>query len=550
MKILVAGSTGFIGSSLVNHFKDCGVATISLNRRSPAFHDTMNMTLEAFFKLEFDAFLNLDLAGFIYAIGDPQMQGKSSGETALLEKVLEKLESFEFKGKFLLISSNAANPDSGKSTDKYRSKLSNEYIDRKKTLESLVLQSKLNFVILRAPAVVGLEMNSKSHVRRLVYGRLMRTIFMHRIFGGTIEIITIQDLASEVGLALTAPTQTKIIEPIAPCYTWSNLARYLSSEATLNMYKGNGITPFHGKVCQVLPIDLRFLLFPHWVSKNVTGSDQIEQRHIHVIETIEALKTGAGIVQDWHVVTGASSGLGAETKKKLLGKGYNVVGVDVVPDIDSNEGANPERIGSYVFIQGDLGSEEFVRQLKKQLDTFRIAGIFSIAGIGPRAEAVHTSPISLEKIFDVNFFLPVTLYQFLISRSSRRSYFCFIGSSSGIVGLPRFSAYSATKSALVTYFYSVICEDQKNRVDIFGLVPSGMKTNFQQSNGVPSSPLDKYLLTDPAKVASNLIDWMESRNRKTTIQHSGISSSVFLIVRNLPFRIRNLIVRKLSEGSR
>jgi short-subunit dehydrogenase len=209
-----------------------------------------------------------------------------------------------------------------------------------------------------------------------------------------------------------------------------------------------------------------------------------------------------------------------------------------------------ESLGKFVFFQGDLSSENFVSELKKQLDSFSLAGIFSIAGIGPRSEALQTSPSSLRKTFDLNFYVPTSLYLFLKSKLARRSYFCFIGSSAGISGLPRFSAYSATKSALSAYFFSVICEDSRNQVDIFGLIPSGMKTNFQQNNGVPSSPLDKYLLADPAKIASRMIYWVESQKRKSTIKHIGISSGIFLIIRNFPFKLRMAIVKRLSDGNR
>jgi short-subunit dehydrogenase len=165
-------------------------------------------------------------------------------------------------------------------------------------------------------------------------------------------------------------------------------------------------------------------------------------------------------------------------------------------------------------------------------------------------EATNTSPSSLKKTFDINFFMPVTLYLYLRKRAPRRAYFVFVGSSSGIMGLPRFSAYSSTKSSLATYFFSVVCESPQDNVNILGVIPSGMKTNFQKNNGVPSSPLDKFLLADPSRVASQMIKWMGKGKRKSKIQHVGISAVLFLVIRNLSFGIKTSIVKKLSEGSR
>jgi short-subunit dehydrogenase len=548
-RILIAGSTGFVGRSLVNYFNQRDYVIYTISRRKDPGKPSYSLNTQDLLSMEGTTFANMGLDAFVYAIGDPQMQGKSDGEIELLQGIISKLESFSFTGKFILISSNAANPSSGLASDNYSRGLTNEYISRKQMLENALIESSLKFTILRAPAVIGPGMNDHSHLMRLIKKSTLRRVFQLPIFSGTVEVITADELAHEIENLMTLSKNVKIIEPVVPCYTWSNLARHINKGEELSFYKGNGIKLNQEKISRFLPVSIRFLLFPHWVTKNLGLSTQVSNRHQMNIETISHLKSTKKSVHDWHIVTGSSSGLGAETVRLLIMRGYKVIGVDIIPPAHQSDYLNPSQ-DCFRFIQTDLSSDKSVEQLLGLLKPLNIAGIYSIAGVGPRADATNTTKEILKKTFEVNFFLPVALYHFLGSTSQQKSYFVFVGSSSGILGLPKFSAYSSTKSALSTYFFSVICEDTSRIVDILGIIPSGMKTNFQKNNGVPTSPLDKFLLTAPSKVATQMVDWMENERKKSVIRHVGISGIIFMAIRNLPFNLKKLIVAKLSEGSR
>jgi short-subunit dehydrogenase len=493
----------------------------------------------------------MEVGSFIYAIGDPNLQGSTKGETELelLDLILKKLESLNFRGKFILVSSNAANPDSGYSSPEYRKTLVNDYIARKIQLENRTQNSSLNTSIIRAPAVIGEDMNATSHVMKLILNPNICRIFSLPIFRGTIELITNRDLAIEVDLIIRNDSDEEVIQPSTVSYRWRDLARYLIKERKLTAYSGSILSKRQERFARFLPLELRFLTFPHWITKG-DEKNLIELREQNVIKLLKKLISQQDVEEKWHVVTGSASGLGAETVKKLLSKGYKVIGIDITPISKSTATQEFLLSPKFKFLEGDLCNEEFLQKVKDYLREVNLKGIFCVAGIGPRSAISENTPSLVKKIFALNFIVPIELHQLLLERHQNRTYFVFVGSSSGVTGLPKFSAYSSSKSAISTYFFSAMCEEPKTKLDILGVIPSGMKTNFQESNGVPSSPLDKVLLADPSKIASTMVSWMENSKRKSKIKHFGISSAIFLVIRNLPYPLRSLVVKTLTEGTR
>ena len=156
----------------------------------------------------------------------------------------------------------------------------------------------------------------------------------------------------------------------------------------------------------------------------------------------------------------------------------------------------------------------------------------------------------IRSVFNINLFSPIELANNLRRKKERDSFFVYVGSSSGIEGLPKFSAYSASKAALHTYFFSMLCELEENDMRVFGMIPGGMKTNFQKNNNVPASNFDKILLKDPRKIAISLVNWSEMQNKKSQVKYSGISARLFLVLRNFPFFAKIKLVKSISEGTR
>lgn len=549
-KTIVVGGTGFIGRNFIKFLEENGRSCISIGRSSGRKLNCQQISLSDFSGYQSTEFLALNIGDIVYALGDPNMNSKSNSEGEILGNFLAKLEEFNFKGRFLLISSNAANPDSGYTTIKYNSTLRNDYIIRKQLLESIVLSSKLDSVVLRAPAVIGIDMNDSSHIKRILGNSLLARIMSLSIFRGSIEVLSINDLSKEILGALESKESRSVIEPCAPAYRWFRMSRFLSRSQDLTIEDINVLSRIEQGISRVLPTSVRFLVFPHWVTKYGDGYFSITERHLNVVNTLQQIRLGRTNLGKSLLVTGTASGLGAEISEVLLNRNYQVFGIDIIEPQQSDSVQKFLERDNFQYVQGDLNSNDFQNYLSSIIEMNNISGIFSVAGIGPRLSTEEISDVELKRIFNVNFFAPIGLASNLRRTKQAGSFFVYVGSSSGIEGLPKFSAYSASKAALHTYFFSMLCELKENDMRVFGIIPSGMRTNFQKVNNVPVSSLDKILLKNPRKIAVSLVKWSEGNNKKSSVKYSGISARLFLVLRNLPLFAKIRLIKSLAEKAR
>lgn len=550
MSILVVGASGFIGGSILTRYLEKSFACISVGRQSsPSVHGPY-VKLDEFFKFNDSDFLELRVTRIVYALGDPNFRGKSEGEYEILDQFIEKLEGFGYAGQFLLISSNAANPDSGYASAWYRKRIINDYISRKLKLEQRVLSSNLDCSIIRAPAVIGLNMKDQSHIKRIIESKKIGLLMSMPIFAGTIEIMTINDLFEEVEKMWAVGTPKNIIEPSVPTYIWSDIARHLRNNHDLERKSFKKFPIYRQLIGALLPTTIRFLMIPHWMTKGALDNEVLHLRHTNVVSMMRLLRQQDFIAGKSVVVTGAASGLGSIVSSQLIEKGYKVIGIDIVGIADSPNLQKFCQSEKFKYIKSDLGSNSFSAEAQILFDSSNIQGIFSIAGTGPRNPVNKQSIESNREIFEVNFINPLELLKHLVDRKVDGSFFVFVGSSAGILGIPNFASYSASKAALHSYFFSFLCENPIGPVKILGVIPSGMRTNFQLNNHVPVSSLDKILLTNPVKIATFIVDWAQSRKKKSRIVHFGFSSFLFNAIRNLPFGLKMFLVRQLSEGRR
>jgi short-subunit dehydrogenase len=548
-KVMVVGSSGFIGRNLVEYLNFEGRLCVTVSRNVPNNDSSNHILLKDFENFSFTDFEKYKIKEIIYSLGDPNMNGVKNNETVILEKFLTKLEEFHYKGKFLLISSNAANPDSGLASIKYRKTLRNPYIERKQTLENIALSSSFHVVIVRSPAVIGIDMNEFSHVKRILSNKVIGKTMSLPIFRGTIEIITIENLCKEVLNSLKNCHTKAIVEPTSPSYRWYRVARFLVSGTNLDLEMITILNRFQQRVSSALPISIRFLLFPHWVYKSGDDSE-LFNRHKDVLGTLSAIKNLNESQSKCMMVTGAASGLGAEVTKLLLRKNHKVIGVDIWEPNQNSQILQFQEDSNFNYICGDLSSSKFLKDLEKLMELNSVDGVLSIAGIGKRKRVKDLEMNELLEVLGVNFFAQAFLAHSLLRINRPNSFFVYLGSSSGIEGLPNFSAYSASKAAVQAYFFSLICELKEPGFRVLGVIPSGMKTNFQKANDVPSSKLDKFLLDDPAKVARFIVNWSDKKNKRSQVKYFGVSSRLFLSVRNLPFSIKLFLIKSISKGTR
>jgi NAD(P)-dependent dehydrogenase (short-subunit alcohol dehydrogenase family) len=153
------------------------------------------------------------------------------------------------------------------------------------------------------------------------------------------------------------------------------------------------------------------------------------------------------------IVTGASSGIGAATARRLAGHGANVV-------VSARRGDRLRALASeidptrtnVVPVVGDVTSEyDRATLVETTLERFgRIDALVNNAGYGTRGP-VETVPLDLvRKNYETNVFAVIALTQLVLPGMRARGDGCIvnIGSVAGRIARPLSSIYDSTKHAL------------------------------------------------------------------------------------------------------
>jgi short-subunit dehydrogenase len=311
----------------------------------------------------------------------------------------------------------------------------------------------------------------------------------------------------------------------------------------------NALNRVQETVARILPVNLRFLLFPHWISKCDSRDEKLFLRHKNVTVEMNKIKSYHKSPQFRVLVTGCASGLGKAITEELINLNCQILGID--RESKSHEVIHGfSKLKTFKYVQGDLADAHFRERISELIDSQEITGVFSVAGIGPRGMVKDGTLSDVTEVLNVNFFTNTDLARILLTANRKNSFFVYIGSSSGVLGLPNFSSYSASKSALDSYFFSLICELGSAEMKVLGVNPSGMKTGFQSRNNVQGSKIDRYILSDPRKIASRIVKWSINEKKVSSIKYLGISSFLFLCLRNFPFRVRVFTIKLLSRVPR
>jgi short-subunit dehydrogenase len=203
------------------------------------------------------------------------------------------------------------------------------------------------------------------------------------------------------------------------------------------------------------------------------------------------------------VVTGASSGIGEATTRRLLGDGWRVLAVARREDrlrelgtpyvaADLTQQDAPARVGEAV--ERELGGE--------------LRLLVNNAGSSERAAFADGGYENVRRTMDLNFDSVVRLTGELLPllRASAPSSIVNVSSVAGRVSSPKMGAYSASKYALAGWTDSLYLEEKRNGVHV-GLVLPG----FVATEGFPQKPLvrnpaTRWMVSKPEKVAAAIVD--------------------------------------------
>ncbi|MFQ5677133.1 MAG: SDR family NAD(P)-dependent oxidoreductase [bacterium] len=235
----------------------------------------------------------------------------------------------------------------------------------------------------------------------------------------------------------------------------------------------------------------------------------------------------------WALVTGASSGIGAEFSRQLGEKGLNLVLVARRKEIlDAKAEDLKDAFGIEVMTIGlDLTETNAIQKLYEKAKNIDIGLVVPNAGMATEG---NFSKIPLEEqnqVLVLNCMVPMQMAhlfgQRLIERG--RGGIIFVASTFGYQAVPYFANYAASKSYILTFGESLHYEFKRNGIDVTVLSPGLTSTAMPDSLEIDFSKLPmKAMPVEP--VVTRALDSLE-QNKASVIPGMMNNSMAFMAQR-------------------
>jgi short-subunit dehydrogenase len=205
------------------------------------------------------------------------------------------------------------------------------------------------------------------------------------------------------------------------------------------------------------------------------------------------------------LVTGASAGLGEEFARQLATQGVRHL-VLTARRLDRLEKLKARiETDSSVRVDihaADLASENAVTHLMAQFDTagFSPDILINNAGFGDLGTFETSEPAKVESMLAVNMAALTRLTQWAVPGMLARQtgWICNVGSTAGLIALPTFAVYAATKAYVNSFSEALRIELHGSGVHVLALCPGPVVTEFGQ---VASRPTGRRKFSAPAFLA-------------------------------------------------
>jgi len=186
------------------------------------------------------------------------------------------------------------------------------------------------------------------------------------------------------------------------------------------------------------------------------------------------------------IVTGAASGIGAAITGLLAGEGARVFAVDI------NEYADGEHAGDVIGHVCDVTDAAQVNAMVDEaMRQFgRIDLLFNNAGIGCLLETPDMDDATWKKVFAVNVHAILYACRAVIPLMREQGGGAIVNTASisGLFGDYGFTAYNASKGAVVNYTRSLAIDHARDNIRVNALCP-GFIAETGLTGGVQSTPL-------------------------------------------------------------
>ena len=200
------------------------------------------------------------------------------------------------------------------------------------------------------------------------------------------------------------------------------------------------------------------------------------------------------------VITGGNSGIGLATAQRFVADGAYVF---ITGRRQSELDAAVKQIGkSVTAVQGDISNLDDLDRLfaTVQAEKGHVDVLFANAGIGGRSPLGSISEEQFDKVFDVNVKGTLFTVQEALPLMRAGGSIILTGSTTGSMGTPAFSVYSATKAAIRNFARSWALDLKGTGIRVNVLSP-GATTTPGLLNGLAKTGMQEALLAGLASQA-------------------------------------------------
>jgi len=208
------------------------------------------------------------------------------------------------------------------------------------------------------------------------------------------------------------------------------------------------------------------------------------------------------------LVTGASSGIGAATARRLAREAENHV-ILLARRRERLEALAAE-LGSASVIVADLAAQDTPARVAEQVEREhgRLDLLVNNAGVGGRGSFGSSGWAGVQRTMAVNFDAPVRLTEALLPllRRSAPSVVVNVGSVAGRVSRPGSGAYSASKYALTGWTEALQMEERRHGVHVTLVLPGFAATEGRPQRELLANRATRWMVSTPERVADAIVD--------------------------------------------
>ena len=253
------------------------------------------------------------------------------------------------------------------------------------------------------------------------------------------------------------------------------------------------------------------------------------------------------------VITGAGSGMGrayalefARLGARLALNDYDPAGL--TETVQLLESSTSPAVFSQAF---DVGNREamnaFAAAVQHELGNAHV--IINNAGIGGGGQPVWAmSDNDYERTLQINFFGVVYGTRAFLPQLLANGEGAIVNVSSvfGLVGTPNSSDYCAAKFAVRGFSESLMVELEESPISVHLVHPGGIRTNIAKGTPNGEAFTRKYLKTDPADVAREVIQCIRSGKQRIVLGHQ--STQLWLASWALSLERRNRMLYRMLKS--